>query len=190
MPLVASTAEIDALARRFARAALVTPAEFTRARKSIARGAGTEAKRAAVAIYNLSQSRVADDLRVIETLTGVIVSGKKKTISFLSYGFRPTRKGLAGRIFKKGKRSVFDGSFIGTGIGGGKVPFWRIGEKRIMKMGYNAGKRKQPLHSLHGPSVADMMGNPRVATPLRERIWERARRELTNRLNRLTRRAG
>jgi hypothetical protein len=190
MPLVASTTEIDALARRFARAAAATPSEFVRARKSIARAAGTEAKRAAVAVYNLSQSRVADDMRVIENATGVIVSGSKKTISFLSYGFRQTRKGLAGRIKKKGKRAVFDGSFIGTGIGGGKVPFWRIGAKRIMKMGHNAGKRKQPLHSLHGPSVADMFKDSRVATPLRERIWERARRELTNRLARITRRAG
>lgn len=190
MPIVASTREIDELARAFARAAQSTPVEFVRARKSIARAAGTEARRAVVATYNLSQSRVAKDMRVTETTAGVLVSGSKKTITFLSYGFRQTRKGLAGRVRKAGKRQVFDGSFTGTGLGGGTVPFWRVGAKRLMTKGVNEGQRKQPLQALHGPSVSDHMKDTRVSVPMRERIWARARKELSTRLTRINRRGG
>jgi len=187
MPIVASTKEIEDLGRAFARAAQTTPIEFVRARKSIARAAGTEARRAAAAEYNVSQRRIGQDMTVSETALGVLVTGQKRTITFVSYGFKPTRKGLAGKIRKKGKRSVWNGSFIAIGLNGNRVSFWRHGAPRVMTAGRYEGQRKQPLQALHGPSVSDMMRDTRVAKPMRERIWERARKELSTRLTRITR---
>lgn len=188
MPIVARTDGIDELSKRFTRAAIACPREFVRARQSIVRAAGTEQRRSATATYNLPQSRIGDDMRVKDTDVGFVVVGYKRPISFASYKFTRTNKGLAGRIVKKGKRSLFKGGFYARGLGGGNVPFVRTGEKRRMTAGRYVGQSKQPLKALYGPSVADIFKDTRVAGPMRTRIWERARREMTTRLARLTKR--
>ena len=187
MPIVAPVAQVAEEARRWGQIARQSPQAFKQARVSMQRAAGTEHKRGITAIYNLTQSRVGQDLTVRPTEVGMIVSGSKRTISLLSYGWRPTRKGLAGRVIRGGKRSVIPRSFIANGLGGGTVPFIREGEPRTMGKGRYAGKKRQPLSALHGPSVADALADKRVVTPLRERIWARSRTELSRRLNQLTR---
>lgn len=187
MPIVAPEAQVAEEARRWGQIARQSPQAFRQARVSMQRAATTEHKRGIVAVYNLAQSRVGQDLTVRPTEVGMIVSGSKRTISLLSYGWRPTRKGLAGRVIRGGKRSVIPRSFIGTGLGGGTVPFIREGEPRVMGKGRYAGKKRQPLSALHGPSVADALADKRVVTPLRDRIWGRSRAELSRRLQQLTR---
>lgn len=187
MPIVAPVAQVAEDARRWGQIARQSPTAFRQARVSMQRAAGTEHKRGITAIYNLTQSRVGQNLTVRPTEVGMIVSGSKRTISLLSYGWRPTRKGLAGRVIRGGKRSVIPRSFIGTGLGGGTVPFIREGEPRVMTKGRYAGQKRQPLSALHGPSVADALAKKEVITPLRERIWARSRTELSRRLQQLTR---
>ena len=48
--------------RRFALATLESPKEFDRAKQSVRRAAGTETKRAVVAIYNLKAGRAGEDI--------------------------------------------------------------------------------------------------------------------------------
>ena len=187
MPIVAPVAQVAEEARRWGQIARQSPQAFKQARVSMQRAAGTEHKRGITAIYNLTQSRVGQDLTVRPTEVGMIVSGSKRTISLLSYGWRPTRKGLAGRVIRGGKRSVIPRSFIANGLGGGTVPFIREGDKREMKKGRYAGKTRQPLKALHGPSMADALARTDIAQDMRARIWGRSRTELSRRLKQLTR---
>lgn len=187
MPIVAPVAALDAEAKRWAQIALEAPKAFDQARGSIRRAANTEYKRGVTAIYNLSQARAAQALSVTATDAGFLARGNNKTISLVSYGWRQTRKGLAGRIIKGGRRTVIPRSFINQALGGGLVSFIREGEKRKMTNGNYFGKLRQPLKALHGPSIADAIKDQRVAVPMRERILGRTRAELNRRLKQLTR---
>lgn len=178
---------IQLLARDFLNAAKNAPVEFARVRESIRRAALTESKRQITAIYNLTQARVADHLSVNSTPTGITVKGQKRTITFASYGWKPGRKGLRGKILRKSPTTEFKGSFIAGGLAGdvpgvNRVSFFRSGEPRKMKAGRYIGKVREPLHGLHGPSIADALKDTRVSVPLRDRILGRASKELTRRL--------
>lgn len=187
MPIVAPVAQIDAEARRWAQIARAAPQVFAQARVSVQRAATTEYKRGVTAIYNLSQQRAAQDLTVINTAAGFIARASNRTISLLSYGWRQTRRGLSGRVIRRGQRSVIPRAFVGTGLGGGTVPFVREGDPRRMSKGRYAGQIRQPLQALHGPSIADAVKDMRVAVPMRDRIWGRTRTELSRRLAQITR---
>lgn len=187
MPIVAPVATLDAEYQRWAQIARSVPQAFAQARASVQRAAMTEYKRGITAIYQLTQQRAAQDLTVVNTAAGFIARASNRTISLLSYGWRQTRKGLSGRVIRRGQRSVIPRSFSGTGLGGGTVPFVREGEPRKMAKGRYAGKLRQPLRALHGPSIADAVKDTRVATPMRERIWSRTRNELSRRLAQIAR---
>lgn len=180
------TRGIDELRKRFQDAARESPKEIKRLIVSTQRAAGTESRRAAVAIYNITQSRLAEDQVVIPTDKGVIVRGQKKPISSLSYKVKQHGKGLRLRVLKKGKTTTFEPGFLERGKG---LPFYRTkGEaKRVMAKGRYAGKMRQPVHFLAGPSAADMMKDTRVSVPMKERIWGRVRKEFSSRIDRLTR---
>ncbi len=165
------TKGIEELARRFQSAAKKSPAELKRLRSSSQRAAGTEARRAASAVYNVGQGRIGQDLTVSATPEGFVVKAQKKPISALSYGVRAASGGLRLRVMRKGKVTTFRPGFISKRK---KLPFYRY-----------EGTRKAQF--LAGPSAADMMKNPRVIGPMRERIWGRVRIEFTNRIARLTR---
>lgn len=171
--------------RRYALATLESPKEFDRAKQSVRRAAGTESKRAVVAIYNLKAGRAGEDIKTQTTPAGVAVSGGNKPITLLSYGFTQNSSGLRGRVFKAGSVSSIKSGFINRGLGGGLVPFRREGEKRRQKAGRYAGKMRQPIRGLYGPSVADAMKNQTVSSDMRERILGRAGAELRRRLLRL-----
>ena len=176
---------IEQLAREMLRSAVNAPKEFARARVDLRRAANTESSRQITAIFNLSQQRVKQDLTVRDTTAGVIVSGPKRTISLLSYRFRPSPKGLRGKVVKAGKSVQIPGAFIGTAIGGGTVPFYRHGTPRRMTKGRYVGQMRQPLKALHGPSVADQLKDTRVSIELRDRILARTGEQLRKRLSRI-----
>jgi len=188
MPIVAPVAQIAEEAKRWAQISRLSPEAFKQARGSIRRAALTEHGRGITAIYNVGQGRAKQDITIRDTEAGMIVRASNKPITLLSYGWKPTRKGIAGRVLKKGGRATIPRSFVAKGLGGGTVPFIRDGEPRIMTAGRYAGKRRQPVRALYGPSVADAIVNPAVVTDLRERIWGRSRVELSRRLQQLTRR--
>lgn len=185
MPAVLSDAALTALANRFVRASLDAPKEFERAKASIVRAAGTEGRRQISAVYSLTQARIGQDLRATATPAGALVVGQRKPITFTSYGFRQTRKGLRGKILRAGEVQTFEGGFIATGLGGGQIAFYRSGTPRKMTKGRYIGRTRQPIKALHGPSIADALRDTRVSEPLKERIYGRAARELRQRLARL-----
>jgi hypothetical protein len=164
--------------------------EFKRARESIRRAAFTESKKQVAQVYNLTQARIAKDLIVRNTDAGVEVRGNRRTITFISYGWRKSAKGLRGKILKGSAPHVFTGSFNARGLAGdvegvNSLAFYRHGEKRLMKKGRYKGKIREPIKSLHGPSVADALKDTRVGIPLKARIMARAGKELRRRLLRL-----
>ncbi len=188
MPITIQSPDISALVRRLGAVSRDAPKAFKQALSSIARAAKTETKRAASAEYNVKQARIEQDIRVdTRNADAVVVTGRRRSITFNSYGFKPTRAGLRGSLFKKGKKHTFKSGFVAPGLAGAesgfhKVPFWRVGPKRKMRKGRYVGKLRQPLESLHGPSVADMLKNDKVFTPLHARLILRATNELNRRI--------
>lgn len=185
MPGVLSQRGIESLTRDMLASAKNAPREFQRARIDMSRAANTEAARQITAIYNLTQARVKEGLTVRQTAAGVVVAGARRTVTFTSYRFRKSAKGLRGKILKAGKQVTIPGAFIAPGIGGGSVAFFRNGAPREMQAGRYQGKVRQPLSALHGPSIADALKDTRNAAPLRERILARTGEQLRKRLARI-----
>jgi len=189
VPIVVSTSEIDELGRRFLAASKDIPRDFARLREDIRRAALVEAKRAITKVYNVAPARVDKDLKAKETNLGVLLVGQKKTISAVSYKFKATaRKGVArgvrGRFTIKGPVYADKHAFFAQGLRGNTGDlaegntqvFWRGGPKRKMTAGRYKGKVREPLHALHGPSVADHLKDTRVSVPLRVAIFDRIKR--------------
>ncbi len=173
--------DFAALSKRFDSASKQSPVEFKRLRESARRAAGTESRRAATAVYNLPQARIAQDQSVTGTTLGFVIRGQRKPISSLSYRVRVVKGGLRLRVLKGGKTTTFAPGFLDRGKG---RPFYRKpGEAKQMQ----GGRMRQPVHFLAGPSVADAMKDTRVKGPMQERIWGRVRKEFTTRISRLTR---
>lgn len=171
------------LAKRLANVSRDADKDFRQAVGSMKRAAGTETKRATTAIYNVNQGRVGDDVRVTSDANSVTVTGRKKEISLLSYGFKPTAAGLRGAVLK-GKSSVIKSAFVATGLSGNKLPFRREGDKRKMTRGRYAGKRRSPVKVKYGPSVADMLAREIVQETLKTQVIGRAAQELRRRIAR------
>lgn len=187
--MIVSGDGIKALALRLARASKDAEKDFRQAVGTMARAAKTETKRASAKVYNVSQTRIEKDVRVTSDANAVTITGYKRSITFNSYGFVATATGLRGSLFKSGKRHTFKSGFKAPGLAGNVngfhlVPFWRVGPKRKMRKGRYAGKLRQPLESLHGPSVADMLKNDKVSEPLTTQLLGRAASELRRRISR------
>lgn len=176
MPVTVNATDVQQLAARLGRIAKDAPTAFRQALLSIGRAAGTEARRAATAVYNIKQSDIAERMRVDANQSFVRITGRKKPFTLRAYGARLTRKGVAARVFKGGKRETFRRGFMPRKFG--DVPFQRLTAKRL------------PIEPLYGPSVADMLNNAKVTTPLQERLLGRARAELDRRITRELRRRG
>lgn len=160
-----------AAVREFARLAADSPREIQRAVGTINRAAKTETKRAAVGVYNIKQARVEKDLNVKPGNLKVTIEGDPRPINMASYnGTRRLNKGLRIQPVRGGKVGVLRKGFIAKTKG---FAAQRVGDKRL------------PIESVAGPSVADMLLNPKVADPLAEKLLGRAETELTRRLARL-----
>lgn len=171
--------------RRFALATLEAPKEFDRAKQTLRKQARTESKEAVAVVYNLPVGRAAKGIKSETTPAGVRVIADNKPITLISYRFRQLRSGLKGRVFASGSETSIKSGFINPGLGGARITFRREGEKRIQKAGRYAGKVRQPIRALYGPSIADAAKNPKVSAEMRERIFGRADVELRRRLLRL-----
>lgn len=177
MPVTVNATDVQRIAAQLGRVAKDAPRAFARAMVSIGRAAGTETRRAATAVYNVKQADVSERMRVDVSPIFVLITGRKKPFTLHRYGARQTRKGIAARVFRGGRRETFRRGFFPPKFGG-KVPFERLTEKRF------------PIDVLYGPSVADMLNNPKVVTPLQEKLLGRARAELTRRISRELARRG
>lgn len=170
MPVQINDRQAQALARELGRAARNAPREIERAVVTMTRAAGTEAKRAAAAVYAVKSARIAQDIKVTRGNGRVTISGDPRPITALSYGAKATRKGLSFRVLKKGKRVVLRRGFLSKRRG---LPLLRLSAKRL------------PVRFVKGPSVADMLANPAVGEPMVAAVTDRAIKDLTKRLGRI-----
>lgn len=177
---------LSVLAKRLAETSRDADKDFRQAVGSMKRAAGTEAKRAASAIYNVNQGRIGQDVRVTSDTTSATITGKKREITLLSYGFKEGGGGLRGAVLK-GKRSTIKSAFIARGLAGNELPFRREGEKRKMTRGRYVGRTRQPIKVKYGPSVADMLNRDTVQEPLTTQVLGRAANELRRRIARALR---
>lgn len=169
MPTRIDSTELQALGRRLARVASDAPREISRAVSSIARAGATEAKRSAAAVYALPSGRIADDIRVSQSADAVEITGRKRPPTLLAYGATRTKRGLSVRVLRGGPRTTLRRAFVVDRL---RLPFGRVGADRF------------PIRVLYGPSVADMLNNPRVLTPMQERLILRGTSELQRRIAR------
>lgn len=182
MGLKIDASTVKALTRVLAASVRDVPKEIKQTVISIGRSAKTETKRAAVSVYNTTQARIEQGLRVDTTADAVVIGGKKKPLTLAS--FKP--KAIGRR--KKGRKSKGAGQRVGaiftiikqSGVKRlarkvfwvGKLPFQRIGDKRF------------PIAPVPAPSVADMINNESVSVPLVDSIRLRAVKEVTRRIAR------
>lgn len=167
--------DLAKLSRRLATVASDSPIAFRQATQSVQRASNTETKRAAAAIYNLPQKRIADDVTVTsDAASNVRIRARKRPPTLAAYGGRMTRRGYSVTVFKERGRIVL-GRKVFAPQKFGNVPFERRGKERL------------PIDVLYGPSAADMLNNPKVFTPLQERLILRARTELDRRITRALR---
>lgn len=122
------------------------------------RRVGTEARRDIQREYNIKAGRLNKDLRVSTPSAGLRITGYFRGIGLRNFGFRQTRKGVSGSIFK-GKRSLIKGAFFAPLLGGGDNlhVVERFGDKRVMTAGRYAGQRRQPIVVEYGPTAAQML---------------------------------
>lgn len=106
--------------------------------------------------YNIKAARVNQDLRASFVEDGIRLVGYSRGIGLLNFGARQTRTGVTASI-KKGKRTLEPGAFIATGLGGNRQVFMRTGVKRRMQKGRYAGRIREAIEALYGPSVAQML---------------------------------
>ena len=177
VPVTVDSSDLAALARKLSAVSADSPKAFKQAISSVARASKTETKRAASAIYNVPQKRVDEGLNVQQTTDSVRIIGKRKPVTLRAYGAKQTKKqGIFVTVFRERGRKRIAGGFSPLKFGG--VPFVRSGAKRL------------PIEALYGPSVADMLKNDNVFTPLQERLVVRARAELERRITRELARRG
>lgn len=178
MPVRIDNKELRKLGKEFARLAADAPKELQRATGSINRAAKTETKRAAVGVYNITQKRVDKGLTVKPGNLKVTISGERRPINAVSYkGTVRQKKGLKFRPMKGGTAGVWKRGFIvNTKSKDGDSYSYaaqRTTDKRV------------PIAGIAGPSVADMLANPKVEKPLADNLLDRAETELLRRLARL-----
>jgi hypothetical protein len=168
MPIAVKSPDLTALARRLGAVSKDAPKAFAQATVSVSRASKTETKRAANEVYAAAQGRIADGISVSGTSGTVTIRTRKKPLTLRAFGARQTRRGVVVTVIRSRGRKLIKGGFSPAKFGG--VPFKRL------------GRSQYPIAPLTGPSVADMLDNPKVYTPLQARLIERGRSELNRRL--------
>ncbi len=171
MPVVVESPDMVALVRRLGSVSKDAPKAFQQTLSTVARASKTETKRAAVVEYNLSQKRVEEGTRISQKDGAVVIRASRKPITIRSYGARQTKKkGVVVKVLKSGGRKTIRDGFSPVKFNG--VPFRRL------------GRSQYPIAPIVGPSVADMLNNPKVYDPLGKRLVARASDELNRRITR------
>ena len=160
--------ELQALARRLAAAARNPQQEFRRVVASAKRVAKTEVARAAALVYNASTRRIAQGLTTDQSSElAFVVTGTRRTLTAASFGGRQTKRGYRYQRLRGGRVNTEPLGFVPRGRA---VPFRRLGRERL------------PIEVIYGPSVADMMNNPRVVAPASSVIVGRMKQDLERRI--------
>lgn len=137
-----------------------------RAVGTLRRRIATEAKRDIGREYNLKAARIAQGLRVRIVRDGIALLGSSRGINAIEFGatWSRTRRGKTteGARFKfrrAGSLRAEPGTFIARSLNGARLVFERDvkrGKHRV-EHGTNAGRMKEYLLAVYGPSVAQML---------------------------------
>lgn len=126
----------------------------------------TEAKRDIGREYNLKAARIARGLRARVVEDGLAIVGSSRGINAIEFGatWQRTRRGKTtqgARIkYKRASSAVEEpGTFIARGLNGARLVFERDTKRPPHRVtsGVNAGRMKQYLLGVYGPSVAQML---------------------------------
>jgi hypothetical protein len=131
-----------------------------RAIQTLARRLLVQARRDIQAEYNIRADRVRKDLSLSLNRDRVRVTGHWRGVGLSQFGARQTRKGVTAAIFR-GRRSLYPGAFMARLLSGNVQAVSREGEKRLMTKGRYEGKRRQPLVTHYGATVAQMLAKGR-----------------------------
>lgn len=155
-----------------------------RALSTMRRRLATEARRDIQREYNLKAQRIAQGLRVRTVEDGVAVIGSSKGINAINFGatWQRMRRGKTtqgARIKYKRAGAVVEepGTFIARGLGGTPLVFIRDTRRPPHRVtsGANAGRMKQYLLGVYGPSIAQMLkhaGRPERLAAFAQKIIE------------------
>lgn len=106
--------------------------------------------------YQINAARARKDLSIRSTDTDLRLVGHFRGVGLRNFGARKTRKGVTAAIFR-GRRSLFEGAFFAPLLGGNVQVVERQGEKREMRAGRYAGKKRQPIVTRYGPTLSQML---------------------------------
>lgn len=116
--------------------------------------------RAVVARVALKVSRVKEAVRVAQQPTPeaprIVIEVKRRVVGLVEYTARWTGRKSAGAtavVLRAQGRHTFPGTFIRVGLNGNRQVFERTGKFGINEKGRYAGKRREKLKALYGPSV-------------------------------------
>lgn len=161
-----------------------------RAIATLRRRLPVEARRDIQAQYNILAGRVRQDLSVRNRDDGISLVGHFRGIGLRNFRARQTRRGVTSSIFRGAGRSLDPGAFMAPLTGGGVHAVERFGPKRVMTSGRYVGKRRQPLHVLYGPTLAQMLRKGRRPERLADYSRNLLRAEVDRQLDSMLRRRG
>ncbi len=191
MPVKVESPDLAEMLRTLQAASKDAPKSFKLAMNGARNKSKADTATQSSAIYNVAEKRVTQDLTVkaVEGYTYSIVGRKRKRgPSLIAYGAKQNSDGLSVTVIKQRGAKRIPSGFVNRGLGGNLLAFVRKGAKRKMKAGRNVGKIRQPIKSLYGPSVADMLTNNAVYNPIKARFVTVVSDELTKRISRALRR--
>lgn len=153
------------------------------ARSDLQRRLVPEFVRDAQTTHNIKAARVRESSGARINRTAVELTGYDRTTGLLQFGAKASRKsGVTVTITKATGPTRFRHAFAATGLSGNKQIFERRGPVRVMTQGNYKGQRKQPLASLYGPSVAQILRDParrqRLSTFAQKTLGAEIRRNL------------
>lgn len=154
--IIISADGVLAVARAFSALPQKITAAQVRALSTLRRRWPVLARRDIQTEYTLGARRINQDLRVRRTNEGLQLVGAYNGIGLRNFSARPTKAGVTYSVLR-GKRSIREGAFRATLLGGNLQIVRREGEKHRMTAGHYIGKRRQPLVVEYGASIAQML---------------------------------
>lgn len=131
-----------------------------RAIQTLTRRLPVEGRRDIQGEYNIRAARVNKDLSVGVTKERVRLVGHWRGVGLNQFGANRAKRGVTASVFR-GERRLYEGKFKARLLSGNEQVVERLGEKRVMSAGRYKGKRRQPLATVYGPTVAQMLGKGR-----------------------------
>lgn len=192
MPVKVKSPDLAALLRDLQAASKDAPKSFKLAMLSARRIAKKDSADQSAKVYNIAADRIGKDL-TSKGITGydfsIVGRKRRRGPSLVAYGASRGAAGLTVTVIKSRGPKVIRSSFIANDLSGkNKLAFVRDGAKRIMRAGRYAGKFRQPLRALYGPSVADMLINNAVYNPIHDRFISNVSSDITKRIIRALKR--